>query len=178
MTRMSPEAAELLRAALVDAAVRDRYRALISPTSTPNECRLWTGAVSGRGHGRLWIGELADGRDVTVIAHRYGWGLAHGFDALMDAAVVRHDCDVTLCQNVDHLRIGGGSENRRDWSARRAVPGSPLHDRRGSLGRALAMRAAVRSGGDIGDAIEAGLTDLDRYQPPLWDTEDGSTVRD
>lgn len=177
MARISPAAAELLRAALVNESVQTRYRAHISDVETPTGCQLWTGAVSGRGHGRMWVGALASGKDVTVIAHRYGWGLAYGYQALMETPRLRHDCDNPLCQNMAHVRQGTEADNRNDWAARYGTPGSPLHDRRGALGRALALRKAARSGDDIGQAIDEGLTDLDRYQPGLFEDLDDSVTR-
>lgn len=176
MVRIGPEAAELLRLALVDPQVQGRYAQHISDVLTPTGCQLWTGAVSGRGHGRLWIGTLDSGKDVTVIAHRYGWGLTYGYQVLMETPRLRHDCDNPLCQNMAHIRQGTEADNRNDWTARYGTPGSPLHDRRGPLGRALALRQAARNRSDISQAIDAGLTDLDRYQPALFDDEvEGAT---
>lgn len=172
MARIGPEASELLRVALVDPQVQNRYAGHISDVVTPTGCKLWTGAVSGRGHGRLWIGTLATGKDVTVIAHRYGWGLTYGFQVLMETPRLRHDCDNPLCQNMGHVRQGTEADNRNDWTARYGTPGSPLHDLRGSLGRALALRQAARNGTDIRQAIDEGLTEVDRYQPGLFDEVD------
>lgn len=82
--------------------------------------------------------------------------------------MLRHDCDNPLCQNPTHLRVGDHTDNRRDYFARLGVPGSPLNDPRGSRHRAQALRDAARNGNDLGDVIDAGMTALDRDQPPLW----------
>jgi hypothetical protein len=81
-----------------------RYRQKVVSVA-PYDCLFWVGAVAGRGHGRFWIADAAANsrtRDFVVIAHRFGYGLAHGFDALMDVEVVAHRCDNTLCQLPAH----------------------------------------------------------------------------
>ena len=159
----------MLKVALTDPTVAGRYRSHIAPPTAAG-CRLWTGAISGRGHARFWIGELVDGRDAVVLGHRFGYGLRFGYDALMRVTTVRHYiCDNPLCQTVEHLRPGSNFDNAHDWSTRRHTPGSPLRDTRGSLGRARAIRAAARSDQDLGAAAAAGLRQVDRDQPPLLD---------
>ena len=159
----------MLQAALVDTAVVARYWSHVT-AATVSGCRLWTGAVSGRGHGRFWVGARADGRDAVVLGHRFAWGLAHGYAGLMAVPAVRHYvCDNTLCQRVEHLRPGTNADNAHDWATRRHTVGSPLRDVRGSRGRALALRAAARAGTpeDLERAAADGLSQLDRDQPPL-----------
>ncbi|BCQ06217.1 hypothetical protein HMPREF1301_00952 [Propionibacterium sp. KPL2005] len=70
--------------------------------------------------------------------------------------------------NPAHLRAGTNASNRAEYRARAGTPGSALNDTRGSRGRAEALRAAARSGMDLGAAITAGLSPLDRDQPRLW----------
>lgn len=177
MARLSAEGAALLRAALVDDAVVARYRLHIAAPTTAGGCWLWTGAISGRGHARFWLGVLPDGRDVVVLGHRFGYGLRFGYDQLVSAPAVRHwACDNPLCQNVDHLRLGTNGDNAHDWATRRHTPGSPLRDTRGALGRARALRAAARTQADLGEVAEAGLSQLDRDQPPLLDLVEGRAV--
>ena len=56
----------------------DRYRSHIK-TGRPDQCWLWTGAISGKGHGRFQIADQRlprpDGttarRTYVVIAHRF-----------------------------------------------------------------------------------------------------------
>ncbi|HRU10834.1 MAG TPA: hypothetical protein P5144_15765, partial [Thermoanaerobaculia bacterium] len=60
-----------------------------------SSCRWWTGALSGRGHGRFW---LAPGR--VVVAHRFAFALVHGVAATAAVAVLGHRCDNPLCQRV------------------------------------------------------------------------------
>ncbi len=170
VARISSGVAELLSSALVSSATLERYWAHVAAPS-PGGCRLWTGAVSGGGHGRFWLGTLSDGRSAVVLAHRFGFGLRVGFSQLMGVPAVRHLCDNPLCQSVEHLRAGDNADNAHDWATRRHTPGSPLRDTRGARGRALALRAAARDSGDVMAAAEAGLSALDRDQPPLLDLD-------
>lgn len=157
----------MVRAALEDAGVRDRYLAKIR-TVEGYSCTFWIGAVSGRGHGRLWLGQNDGGRDVAVIAHRFGYGLAHGFAALSQTPVVSHSCDNPLCQNVEHWQASTHAQNRQEWNWRRHRVGGPLRDLRGSRARALLVRDAVRDGRPLAPVLARGVRDLDAHQLPLW----------
>ncbi|MDO5066358.1 MAG: hypothetical protein Q4D96_03655 [Propionibacteriaceae bacterium] len=131
-------------------------------------CWLWTGAISGRGHGRFWI---SDDPALVVIAHRFAWlidQLERNQDVTEMPEVISHDCDNPLCQQPAHLRIGTATTNRREWAARRTIPGSPLRDRRGSRGRAEALRDAVKTRADLAAAIDDGMGAVDRLQEQLW----------
>ncbi|PZS22896.1 MAG: hypothetical protein DLM61_24960 [Pseudonocardiales bacterium] len=67
---LAEPARKLLRAGVADEVTVARFRAKIV-TVPGADCRLlWSGAVSGRGHGRFWLGTVA-GRGVVVIAHRF-----------------------------------------------------------------------------------------------------------
>jgi hypothetical protein len=57
-----------------------RYRSKIRVVAG-SPCAWCSSAVSGRGHGRFWVGTI-DGRDVVMIAHRFGWAVRYGVDAL------------------------------------------------------------------------------------------------
>ena len=119
------------------------------------------GAVSARGHGRFWLGE-SDGRDVVVIAHRFGWALEFGVEELQSVPVMGHRCDNPLCQRPGtapdgskHVQRSSPHSNAREWAARRHIHGNPLRDSRGSRGRARTSRDLLRSGAtgtDVGGA--------------------------
>ena len=77
----------VLEAALRDPAVVARYRAKVLEVPG-SDCWWWQGAVSGRGHGRFYVGAVAAGvdgvdghpaaggvRDLCVIAHRFSYAL-------------------------------------------------------------------------------------------------------
>ena len=78
MTRMSVGTVSQLRVAVTDPQVIGRYRAHIKK-GHPGQCWLWTGAISGKGHGRFQIADQRlprpDGttarRTYVVIAHRF-----------------------------------------------------------------------------------------------------------
>lgn len=130
------------------------------------ECWLWTGAISGKGHGRFWIHD-----DLVVIAHRFAWlidQLEHHQVVTTMPDVVSHDCDNPICQNPSHLRVGTATSNRREWVARRDIPGSPLRDLRGARGRAEALRDAAKTRADLATVIDDGMGDVDRLQERLW----------
>ena len=151
----------LLNAASDDAIV-ERYFAKISRAGSAS-CWLWTGAISGKGHGRFWIGG-----GVVVVAHRFGWLINAGSDVQELPEVVSHSCDNPLCQNPAHLHASTFSTNRIEYLQRRGTPRSPLRDKRGARGRARELRDAAKSKRSIAEAIDAGLTELDRYQITLW----------
>ncbi len=153
---------EFLAAAVADSSVVARFQEKLVwvPGS---ECVWWTGAVSGRGHGRFWVGQQR-----VVIAHRFAYALVHGVDAL--PGLLGHRCDNPLCQRIGpgHVVESTTALNRAEWLARRHVGNGPLADPRGPRGRAVALRNLARIDGA---AVRA---DLDRiellvgYQPPLF----------
>lgn len=157
-----PAPSERLRRALAHGDVVERYLAKVS-IANEDECWLWTGAVSGRGHGRFWV---EDG--FVIIAHRFGYALAHGVGAL--PATLAHGCDEPLCQNPSpgHLSSSTNERNRAEWAWRRHTPGSPQRDARGSRERATQLRNAARAGGDVEHVAQLGLLPVDRGQHPLW----------
>lgn len=129
----------------------------------PDQCSIWTGAISGQGHGRFWIT-----KGHAVIAHRFGWALAFPGEPLPE--VVAHRCDNPLCQNPNpgHWEPSTHADNKDDWASRRHSIGGPLRDIRGARGRALAIRDAAKAGHDIATAMRAGLRPVDRDQPRLF----------
>ncbi|MGO1312534.1 hypothetical protein [Brachybacterium alimentarium] len=149
-----------LAAAASDVGVRARYQSKIL-TFEDSECWWWIGAISGNGHGRVWLGP-----GWVAIAHRLGWAIAHPGEEV--PALIGHECDNPLCQRPAHWDDSSPGKNRAEWAARRHRIGSPLRDKRGARGRALAIRAALLAGeGPAGIAAE-GLQATDRDQLPLW----------
>lgn len=120
------------------------------------------------GHARFWVG-TENGRDLVVIGHRFGWGLEHGVEALLQTPAIAHACDEALCQraDIDHAGASTQRENREEWLRRRWRFGSPLRDVRGRAGRARAIRNAVRQGQSVREAQDAGISALDRDQMEL-----------
>lgn len=184
MARMSVETVAALRRAIDDPAVAERYWALTRRSLTPGECWLWTGAISGNGHGRFSVGDWYqdDGaggqrrRTTVVIAHRFGFAIAYGVDELLNVPLISHRCDNPLCQLPDHWRISNHRANTAEYAYRRGNSG-PLADTRGARGRARAVRDAARAGQDIAQAVLAGLPPVHRDQQELFtlDAPDGSS---
>ena len=168
---LSEASLSLLRSTVADEQTVQRYRAKTRPMPG-SSCLWWTGAVSARGHGRFWLGE-SDGRDVVVIAHRFGWALEFGVEDLQSVPMLGHRGDNPLCQRTGavHVQPSSPHENARGWASRRHAYGTPLRDSRGSRGRARAIRDLLRSGAtgaDLAAALGAGLL-LDAAQLPLWE---------
>lgn len=165
-----PSRGSVLLNALHSPHVRRRYETKVMVRG--QACWPWLGALTSHGHGRFWIGRqpTRDGRrtDHVMIAHRFGYALRHGFRALEEAPVLAHACDEPWCQNPEHLEISTQADNHHDWLTRRWHPRSPLRDTRGQHGRAVAIRAAARSGLDIATVMDAGVSDLDQGQLTLW----------
>ncbi|MGD7708106.1 hypothetical protein [Microlunatus sp. Y2014] len=166
MREADPAVTARLREAVQDPRVINRYRSKLA-TATGSCPLIWTGAITGRGHGRFWIGLTTEGRNAVVIAHRYGYALTHGVGQLLAVEVVSHSCDNPLCQTPEHWRGRSNAENRAEWAARRHTPGSALRDLRGARGRANELRTAIRNGHDPSPVSDAGLGH-DIYQDRLW----------
>ena len=108
----------LLAAALRDPQAVLRYQAKMV-TVPGSDCLWWRGAVSGRGHGRFYLGrvpvasgdgagEEGEDREVCVIAHRFGYALVHGAAALNAVPVLGHACDNPLVRRealVDRVEV-------------------------------------------------------------------------
>lgn len=155
-----------------DPAVRARF--LRKVVEVPgSECRWWLGAISGRGHGRFWIGP---GR--VAIAHRFAYAVVHGVAALDAAPLLGHRCDNPLCQRIDddHVAVSSASQNRREFLARRGLIESPLADPRGARARAEALRALARSEPDQVQAEIARVRALLPEQLALLDMTRGSVT--
>lgn len=135
-----------LELAVDDARVAARYRGLLHGERTSSGCTPWLGAISAQGSGRFW---LRAGR--VVVAHRYGFALAFGVDALEAAPQIAHRCDEAWCQTPEHWEAATGSQNTQDWIR----------------GRAEAVRAAARRGASLAEALMAGAPEVDRLQDHL-----------
>lgn len=135
---LAEQTLEVVRAVVTDADTVARYRSKIRVVSG-SSCAWWDSAVSGRGHGRFWVGTV-EGRDVVMIAHRFGWAVRYGVDALDQVPVLGHRCDNPLCQWIGpgHVEASSAWRNRQEWVMRRHTIGAPLRDARGARGRSRA----------------------------------------
>ncbi|GIG23329.1 hypothetical protein Cch01nite_40530 [Cellulomonas chitinilytica] len=164
MAREGDSAREAMARACADAVVVARFWSKVVDVDGSG-CRWWTGALSGRGHGRFWLG---DGR--VVVAHRFAFALAKGAEAADAVAVLGHRCDNPLCQRVGegHIVASSHALNRREWVARRGLADSPLGDPRGARLRAQDLRDRARRDPAL---VAAALRELRRVsgrQLTLW----------
>jgi hypothetical protein len=99
-----------------------RYWAKVERRSD-SECWPWTASTFRNGYGQFRI-QLpgADGKQKTVIAHRFAWQLSHG-TLPPDGASVLHQCDNRRCQNPSHLFLGDHTANMRDAAAKGRLNG-------------------------------------------------------
>lgn len=162
--RLDGAGLDALGAALVDPAVVGRYRAKLVQVPG-SDCWWWTGAISGRGHGRFYFGP---GR--VVVAHRFAFGLVHGAVVLDGVRVLGHRCDNPLCQRVgpEHVVASSHEANRREWAIRREMIGSPLGDPRGARRRARELRDLARVDPALVAADLARLRACYGEQMRLW----------
>jgi hypothetical protein len=60
------------------------------------------------------------GRDLCVIAHRFGYALIYGPAALNTVPVLGHGCNNPLCQRIGpgHVKASSHAGNRRAYLAR------------------------------------------------------------
>ena len=159
---------DLWAALAEDAEARARYYGKVYWRG-PGQCAFFLGALSSGGHGRFRAGTRRAVADrpasLVVPAHFYGYVLSRGLprpDPVTGLLpVIRHRCDEPSCQAAGHLAAGPSAENSHDYLARRRNPYSPLNDRRGPRGRAVAIRNAIlaalaedASAGQIEAAIE------------------------
>src|SRR5664279_3516321 len=128
MARMSEQTVQHLRVAVADPELVGRYWSHVK-IGRPDQCWLWTGAISGKGHGRFQIADAhlpqPDGsvrrRTYVVIAHRFGYAALHGVDALLQVPLLAHQCDNPLCQNPICWRESNHRANGQDYRRRRDV---------------------------------------------------------
>ena len=81
-------------------------RLMEKTTKQPDGCWVFNGAVGSQGYGKTYHeGKATD-------AHRASW-IVHNGTIPVDM-VVMHTCDVKLCVNPEHLKLGTQKENLAD----------------------------------------------------------------
>jgi hypothetical protein len=104
----------------------ERFPTLYDASGGPEACWPWQAEITKAGYGRItdyWEKRLA---------HRYSWEIHNGC-VIPDGMVVMHTCDVRICVNPAHLRLGTHKENTADMIAKgRAHMMGPKNPRRGS----------------------------------------------
>lgn len=88
----------------------------------PNSgCWLWTGAINSQRRGSFGIPKLRK----TISAHRLSYLLFKG--SIPNGLQIRHNCDVPICVNPDHLLLGTQRDNMADRKQRGRTPMGWLH---------------------------------------------------
>jgi len=95
---------------MVDEGLVERFNAKWREDVTG--CRLWTGALAGKGYGEI----KATRSRRYLYAHRVSWEIANG--AIPNGLSVLHQCDTPACVNPKHLFLGTGGENLQDMKAK------------------------------------------------------------
>ncbi|MGW2169139.1 HNH endonuclease signature motif containing protein [Streptomyces sp. NPDC001705] len=89
---------------------RERFWSKVERTET---CWFWTGRPGSHGYGELGMGGKYG---KTRTAHTLSYEIHHG--PIPSGRHVLHSCDVPLCVNPEHLRLGGNAENAQDRAER------------------------------------------------------------
>ncbi len=115
----------------------ERFWAKVIKGPRPDDCWLWTGAVSDDGYGHYWI-KTPEGQKV-VRPQRHAHTLLTG-EQLPVEVILLHSCDVPLCVRStggpdSHTRSGTRAENLLDRSRKRRHANAYIWRWRG-IGRA------------------------------------------
>jgi hypothetical protein len=102
-------------------STEDRFWDKVIKGPRPNDCWLWTGAVSDDGYGRYWIGTVQGQK--AVRPQRYAHEILTG-GQLPSHVMLMHVCDIPLCVRATggedtHLVPGTQAENLLDRSQKR-----------------------------------------------------------
>ncbi len=79
-----------------------------------HKCWMWKGTKALPLSNGMQYGSFGfyDGKTINYRVHRFAWMLANG--RIPDGKVIMHRCDVPLCVNPRHLRLGTQIENMQD----------------------------------------------------------------
>ena len=155
----------LTEADLASEVLVGRFRAKLR-VLPGSDCVWWAGAISrNAGHGRFWLGPRR-----AVVAHRFAFALAEGFEALVGVEVLAHECDNPLCQRVGpgHVVASTRTRNQIDWIARGAVSAGNYIGPESSFDRSLVMRNLLQLDTGVAARHLASLPHRHGVQLPLW----------
>jgi hypothetical protein len=155
-------------------SVEDRFLAYVMPE--PNSgCWLWLGAVSTSGYGHITV----NGRQVR--AHRLSYELFKGQIKELDGVDARgtcvlHSCDMPLCVNPDHLRLGTHADNMLDKRKRGRFVSCPLlgEQHQNSKLKAAQVRR-IREMAVLGHSIPVIATEMGVHRATIGDVLTGRT---
>lgn len=156
----------------------ERFWTYVVEGPAPDDCWIWTGAVSDDGYGRFWTNVPGVGQR-TMRPQRFLYRALTGIDLPADDMLL-HRCDVPLCVHVDldparsHLRVGDGRDNMLDRSRRgRAANGFSIErfaglPRAERARRSRELRDGVRAAGWNADVIHHALSGAGPGQQTLF----------
>ena len=144
--------------------ILDRFWEKTAPADNGKGCIIWTASTTGT----MGYGSFKDEQWKSVAAHR--WIYQNTLGVKLDRhQFVLHSCDVPICVNIDHLRVGTQKQNMDDMSER------GRRSRKGAVGErnshakltesdVLAIRAAYAGGTLVRDlAVQFGVSKLSIY---------------
>lgn len=154
----------------------ERFWSKVVKGPSPEDCWLWSAAVSDDGYGRFTLN--AEGRTVAVRPHRFAFHLLHG-TALDGFGPLMHTCDVPICVRatadaLTHLVEGTNRSNMLDRLAKgRDANGSSFRwrglARAQFAARSVALRDEVRAHGwTRPQRVAALLAGVDPDAPTLF----------
>jgi hypothetical protein len=145
--------------------------------AAPDDCWLWTGAISDDGYGRFWTNDGA--RPKVVRPQRYTYELATG-SSLPSDVMVLHSCDVPTCVHADtdpfvsHVQGGSSRDNMLDRAQRNCHANQWSSWRFRGLGgnergqRSRALRAVILDHGWDPERMGAVLVGVKKTHPRLF----------
>jgi hypothetical protein len=88
----------------------DEIKEFLANVIKTDTCWIWKGAVTGDRYGSFTYNKT------TKRAHRASYELFNG--EIPEGLMVLHDCDVRICVNPEHLRVGTAKDNSHDMISR------------------------------------------------------------
>ena len=155
----------------------DRFWSYVFKGPDPDDCWLWTGAISDDGYGRFWTQDSTHQK--VVRPQRYAYQLATGTE-LTPNVLLLHSCDVPTCVHADldphvsHVREGTARDNMLDRTQRNRHANQWSSWRFRGLGgkergaRSRALRAVILEHGWDPVRMSAVLTGVEQSHPRLF----------
>ena len=89
----------------------------------PSGCWIWTTSYNRKKspdspitYGFMYPGKRADGKQRSILAHRFSYILHYG--SIPEESRVLHKCDNRKCVNPEHLFLGTMSDNMKDMHSK------------------------------------------------------------
>ncbi|HEV7950540.1 MAG TPA: hypothetical protein VGP24_12305 [Glaciihabitans sp.] len=155
----------------------DRFWSHVVKGPEPDDCWIWTGAISDDGYGRFWI--TRDGKQRAVRPQRYAHEEVTGRH-LTPAVQLLHRCDNPLCVHavadpaLSHVSEGTHRTNMIDREQKnrtrngRTALYSATQSRAIRVQRSRTLRAVVTEFGWDRNRIAAALAGVDQHHPHLF----------